>query len=52
MITDVLCSSCTHAIYDEQCGEWKCKKRAIRIYDICTASFCKDYIYKKKEKKT
>ncbi len=48
---DALCKNCTHAIYDEQWGEWKCKKRAIRIHDIRTASYCKDYIKKKKENK-
>ena len=51
MLTDVLCSSCAHAIFDEQWGEWKCKKNGTRIYDISKASFCKDYIEKKKEKK-
>lgn len=50
MLTDVYCSSCAHAIFDETWGEWKCAKRCIRIYDLRKASFCKDYLDKKKEK--
>lgn len=52
MPTDIHCDSCAHAIFDEQWGEWKCAKRCRRIYNISDASYCKDYIEKKKEKKT
>lgn len=48
---ETLCSSCAHAIFDETWGEWKCKVSETRIYDTSKASFCKDYIEKKKEKK-
>jgi hypothetical protein len=51
MLTDVLCSNCAHAIFDETWGEWKCGKSLARIYDLRKASFCSDYSNKKKEKK-
>jgi hypothetical protein len=51
MLTDILCNSCIHSVFDEKWGEWKCKKRCVRIYDISTANFCKYYIEKKKENK-
>lgn len=49
---EVLCSSCANAIFDERWGEWKCVKHIRYIYDMGKASFCKNYIEKKKEKKT
>lgn len=35
------CTTCKHAVFDEMWGEYKCKERHIRVYDILND--CKDY---------
>lgn len=51
MFTDVYCTSCSHAVFDEKWGEWKCGKSCSVIHNVCKASFCKYYSAKGKEKK-
>ena len=52
MFTDVLCSNCANAIFNETWGEWRCCKRGVTIHNVLDANFCKAYIEKEKEKKT
>lgn len=51
MLTDVYCSNCSHSVFDERWGEWKCLMSCLRIYDLSKANFCKYYDKKKKENK-
>ena len=42
------CKNCTHAIFDEVFGEYKCKKLEIHIYDVDKLS-CESHEKKKGE---
>ena len=37
------CPTCEHSVFDETYGEYKCKKRCIRIYDISKYLECEHY---------
>lgn len=37
------CDDCKHMVFDEQWGEYKCKKKLIRIYKPEEQENCKDY---------
>lgn len=37
------CAECSHSIFDEQWGEYKCKIVQHRIYDVDRKVACKDY---------
>ena len=43
------CKNCANAIFDEVWGEYKCKVRNIRIYDVDEQITCPDH---KKSKST
>lgn len=40
-----MCPTCSYLIFDEKWGEYKCKKRCIRLYDMNERTDCK--LYKK-----
>ena len=44
----IRCVNCEHAVFDEQWGEYKCKKKHYTIYYDSESANCKDY--KKKGK--
>ena len=43
------CKSCKHSVFDEKWGEYKCKKKQIRIYNAKKYENCEDYERKKKD---
>lgn len=46
-----ICKTCEHCIFDEQWGEYKCKKHQHRIYNPMQIGACKGYSQKKKKEK-
>lgn len=47
-IYDVTCSKCTHGVFCDSWGEWKCNKLHKRIYDPVMLD-CRDFEKRKKD---
>lgn len=37
------CRDCKHSVFDEVWGEYKCKKKVIRLYDLDRFKDCEEY---------